>query len=141
MFGNFIYFMVVLLIYLTYQPSEETGLAGPQTFLLFSALTLVFAASVSLIFRRLSARIDTLTLSQADPLFHSALLRCSVLAVAIFAVAIYGLGLPSFVNDLPLLNRVPTLQALLFLLLFIGLLSLVWGFAFDAYQRLYQPEF
>jgi Zn-dependent protease with chaperone function len=141
MFGNFIYFIVVLLIYLTYQPSEETGLGGLETFLFFLALTLVFGGCVRLIFKRLGARLGTLALTQSDSLYHSALVRCSVLAVVVFAIDIYGLGLPSFVNDLPLLDRVPTLQALVFLLLFIGLLSMVWGFAFDAYQRLYQPEF
>jgi Zn-dependent protease with chaperone function len=76
-----------------------------------------------------------------DALYQSAQLRCSVLAVLVFAVDIYGLGLPSFVNGLALMSRVPTLQALIFLLLFIGLLCVVWGFAFDVYRRLYQPDF
>jgi hypothetical protein len=35
MFGNFLYFIVVLLIYLTYQPSEETNFSGFETITLF----------------------------------------------------------------------------------------------------------
>jgi hypothetical protein len=31
MFGNFIYFIVALLIYSTYQPSEQTNFARPWT--------------------------------------------------------------------------------------------------------------
>jgi len=141
MFGNFIYFIVVLLIYLTYQPSEETGFGGLETFLLFSGLTFAFIGFVSLIFRRVRRRIGELAFSQLDALYQSAQIRCSILAVVVFAIDIYGLGLPSFVNGLTPFGQIPTLQALIFLLLFIGLLCVVWGIGFDVYRRLYQPEF
>jgi hypothetical protein len=38
MFGNFLYFIIVLLIYLTYQPSEETNFSGFETIALFIGL-------------------------------------------------------------------------------------------------------
>ena len=42
---------------------------------------------------------------------------------------------------LPPFAQVPTLPALLFLLLFMAHLGIVWALAFDVYRRLYQPDF
>ena len=82
-----------------------------------------------------------LPFGQLDQMFHSALLRCSIAAVAVFAVDVYGLGLPSFADDLPLLAGWPTLRALVFVALFVAHLALVWAFAFGAYRRIYGPGF
>ena len=141
MFGNFIYFILVLLIYSTYQPSEEPGLGLGESLLLFVLLTLAFAAFTALAFRRIERRIGQLPEAELDSMFHAAQLRSSILAVAVFAVDIYGLGLPSLVDDLPIIEALPTLQALLFLALFIGYLCVVWGTAFTVYRRLYRPDF
>jgi len=141
MFGNFIYFILALLIYSTYQPSEEVGLRLGEALLLFAALALVFAAFTQLVFRRIERRIGRLPFEVLDQMYHAALLRSSILAVAVFAVDIYGLGLPSFADDLPFMARVPTLQALLFIALFVGYLCVVWGTSYGVYRRLYQPDF
>jgi hypothetical protein len=53
MFGNFLYFIIVLLIYLTYQPSEETNFSGFEAFSLFIGLTVVFFYFTSFLFRRI----------------------------------------------------------------------------------------
>jgi Zn-dependent protease with chaperone function len=79
--------------------------------------------------------------ARLDQLFHATQLRSSILAVAIFALDIYALNLPSHVNHLPLFNRWPTLQAFVFLLLFMGYLGIVWGCAYNAYRKLYHPQF
>ena len=42
MFGNFLYFIIVLLIYLTYQPSEETYFSGLESLTLFMGLIAAF---------------------------------------------------------------------------------------------------
>jgi Zn-dependent protease with chaperone function len=141
MFGNFIYFILVLLIYSTYQPSEQVGLSLGESLLLFALLALAFAGFTHLVFRRIERRIDRLPFAVLDQMFHAALLRSSILAVAVFAVDIYGLGLPSFADDLPFMARVPTLQALLFITLFVGYLCVVWGASYGPYRRLYQPDF
>ena len=141
MFGNFIYFILALLIYSTYQPSEEVGLRLGEALLLFAALALAFAAFTQLVFRRIERRIERLSAGVIDQMYHAALLRSSILAVAVFAVDIYGLGLPSFADDLPFMARVPTLQALLFMALFVGYLCVVWSTSYGVYRRLYQPDF
>jgi Zn-dependent protease with chaperone function len=141
MFGNFIYFILALLIVSTYQPSEEPGLAAAESLLLFAALSAAFAAFVRLTFRRIERLAGALPFGRLDAMFHSAQLRCSVAAVAVFAVEVYGLGLPALADDLPLLSAWPTLKALVFVALFVAHLALVWALAFDAYRRLYGPAF
>ena len=141
MYGNFLYFILVLLIYLTYQPSEIPAFSGMESLLLLGVLSLAFAGLTRVMFRRIENRIGLLNSERLDQLFHTTQFRSSVLAVALFALNIYGLSLPSHVNHLPLVGRWPTLQALLFLMLFVGYLSVVWGCAYDAYRRLYHPHF
>jgi Zn-dependent protease with chaperone function len=75
-----------------------------------------------------------------DQQFSSALTRQSILAIALFAVDIYGLNLSSFLTGIWLLEAIPTLEALLFLALFVGYLAIVWSNAYEAYQRIYGAE-
>jgi Zn-dependent protease with chaperone function len=141
MFGNFIYFILALLIYSTYQPSEAPGLSVSESLPLFAVLTLAFAAFTRLAFRRIERRAGLLPFARLDQMFHSTQLQCSIAAVAVFAFDIYGLGLPSFADDLPLVADWPTVRALLFVALFVAHLGLVWWAAFGAYRRIYRPEF
>jgi Zn-dependent protease with chaperone function len=141
MYANFIYFILVLLIYLTYQPAEDPTFSGLESLFLFIGLSLAFAGLTRLMFRRIERRVERTDFARLDQLFHAVQLRSSILAVAIFALNIYALNLPSCVNTLPLFDRWPTLQALAFLLLFVGYLGVVWGCAYDAYRRLYHPQF
>lgn len=141
MFGNFIYFILVLLIYSTYQPSEEVGLAASESLLLFALLAMAFAGFTRLAFKRIESRIDRMPFGALDQMFHTAQLRSSILAVLVFAVDIYGLSLPFFADGLPLMARIPTLKALLFIALFVGYLCVVWGAGYGAYRRLYLPDF
>jgi Zn-dependent protease with chaperone function len=141
MYGNFIYFILVLLIYLTYQSPEELTLGGLESLLLAAGLALAFAGFTRSMFRRVDRQVGRTDFARLDQLFHSTQLRSSILAVAVFALDVYGLNLPAQVKEFPLLARWPTLQALIFLLLFMGYLSLVWGCAYDAYRKLYHPQF
>jgi Zn-dependent protease with chaperone function len=140
MFGNFIYFIVVLLIYLTYQSSEETNFNGLETLTLFIGLILLFFYFTSFLFRRLERRIANGEFARLDSQFHSTLMRQSIMAILIFAIDIYGLSLPSFLIDIPLFTTVPTLEALLFLSLFVFYLAIVWACAYGPYKKLYRSD-
>jgi Zn-dependent protease with chaperone function len=140
MFGNFLYFIIVLLIYLTYQPSEETNFSGFKTIALFIGLIVFFFYFTAFLFRRLQKRISNGDFSQLDSLFHSILMRQSIMAILIFAIDIYGLNLSSFLIGIPLFNTIPTLEALLFLGLFVFYLALIWACAYGPYKRLYRSD-
>jgi len=138
MFGNFIYFILVLLIYLTYQPVEEPYFNGWESLGLAVVLALAYIWLTRLFFRRIQRNFEVVGYARLDQLFHGTLLRQSILAVLLFAADIYGLNLPAFLVDTPLLALSPTLQAILFLALFVAYLAIVWYFAHGAYRTLYR---
>ena len=140
MFGNFLYFIVVLLIYLTYQPSEETYFSGFESLTFFIGLIAAFFYFTLFLFRRVEKRIATGDFAQLDNQFHAILTRQSIMAILIFAIDIYGLNLSSFLVDVWLFNKIPTLEALLFLGLFVFYLALVWTCAYGAYKKLYRSD-
>jgi len=140
MFGNFIYFILVLLIYLTYQPSEETNFTAFESCALFVALLFVFSVFSRFQFKRIENRIPRGRYMQIDHQFNNTLLHQSVLAILLFAVDIYGLNLSSFLVDVAPFKTIPTLLALLFLLLFVFYLAIVWTFAYGPYRRLYNAD-
>ena len=140
MFGNFLYFIIVLLIYLTYQPSEETNFSGLESLTLFIGLIAVFFYFTLFLFRRIERRIAIGDFSRLDNQFHAILTRQSIMAILIFAIDIYGLNLSSFLLDIWLFNKIPTLEALLFLGLFVFYLALVWACAHGPYRKLYRSD-
>jgi len=140
MFGNFLYFILVLLIYSIYPTSEETSLSGLQTLMLFFGLIGVFILVTRFQFLRLALRISRDPAARLDHRFDALLTRQSVMAVGLFAVDVYGLNLPSLLSGIAVFSRIPTLQALLFLGLFVCYLSIVWVYAYDAQKQLYHTD-
>ena len=137
MFGNFIYFILVLLIFLTYQPSEETNFTAYESFMLFLVLSIAFCFITRFQFQRIERRIAKRQYLRIEHQFNTTLLHQSVLAILLFAITIYGLNLPSFLISIAPFRTIPTLLALLFLMLFVLYLAIVWSFAYSAYQKLY----
>jgi Zn-dependent protease with chaperone function len=137
MFANFIYFIVVLLIYSTYQPADEPRLPAFDALVLFLGFALLFAFYTAWLFRGFQRRITRDGFIRADHRFNLMLTRQSVLAIVLFAVDVYGLNLPDYLRDLPPFNTIPTLLALLFLGVFIAYQAVVWYAAHGAYRALY----
>ena len=101
MFGNFIYFIVVLLIYSTYQPSEDTNFSGIESLFLFITLILFFAWITRIQFRRLEERLSKESFHQLSHKFSATLTRQSIMAIVLFSIDIYGLNLSSFLKTYP----------------------------------------
>ncbi len=137
MFGNFIYFIIVLLIYSTYQPSEATNFAAIETLFLFISLVVVFAWITWAQFQRIENRLSKDSIHNISHKFSAAVTRQSIMAIVLFSINIYGLNLPDFLKDIPVLSIIPTLQALLFLGLFIFYLSVVWSCAHRPHRLLH----
>jgi len=62
------------------------------------------------------------------------------MAIIIFAIDIYVLNLTSFLTNISLFSIIPTLQALLFLGLFVLYLAIIWAFAYGSYRLLYKID-
>ncbi len=137
MFANFIYFIIVLLIYATYLPPDEPNLAPLETSILFLGLIIVFAYFTRMLFHRLEKRIPKDNILRVDHKINAIITQQSVMAIVLFAVDIYGLSLTCFFENIPLFTVIPTLQALIFIGLFVFYLAIIWACAYGPYKRLY----
>ena len=140
MFGNFIYFIVALLVYATYQPSEQTNFSPMDSLIYFVSIILLFFFLSRRQFARIAGLSATHDHDALDQQFSSALTRHSILAIALFAVDIYGLNVSSFFTGLWLFETLPTIQALFFMALFVAYLAIVWFNAYEAYRRIYGAD-
>ena len=140
MFANFFYFIVALLIYSTYQPSDTTNFTAFQSLFLFLFLLAIYATYTWRQFQRLNRMLESHGYAEGESRFTPLITRHSILAILIFAVDIYGLNLSSFVSDFRLFALFPTLQAILFILLFIAYLTILWASAHQSYQILYHAK-
>jgi len=140
MFGNFLCFIVALLIYTTYQPSDETNFGLFESLGLCLLLTAVFTQLTRSVFRKLEYRILQNRLFHLDHRFDQLVTRQSIFAVALFAVIIYGLNLPSFFVSIPLFRSMPTFLAVLFLAMFVLFLSIVWASAYRCHRLMYRSD-
>jgi Zn-dependent protease with chaperone function len=140
MFRNYIYFIVVLLIFTTYQPSKEPNFTPSETILLFCGLTVFFAIITRFQFQKLERQLPQESLYRLDHKFNAIVNRQAILAIGLFAVNVYGLNLSFLLGRNLLLIKIPTLQAVLFLGLFIGYLTIVWFFSHKLYRQLYNID-
>ncbi|MBW1940535.1 MAG: peptidase, partial [Deltaproteobacteria bacterium] len=128
MFANFIYFIIVLLIYSIYRPSETTIFSLFKTVALFFFLIALFAFFTWFLFNRLEKQISKQDhRRKSDQRFNTLLTGQSVTAIVLFVIDIYVLNLPSFLADIRLFTTVPTLEALLFMALFVFYLTIIWS--------------
>ncbi len=140
MFANFIYFIIVLLIYITYQPPEKTNFGPFETLFLFLCLIFIFVSLTRLQFHKLEKQISKNNFSFLVYKFDAIMTRQSIAAILLFGINIYGLNLPSFFINLPVFSTIPTFLALIFLGIFIFYLSIIWAFAHKPYRLLYKTD-
>jgi Zn-dependent protease with chaperone function len=138
MFGYFIYYIIALLIYATYQPVDAPLMAPFTVFLLFIALTAAFTLLTRVVFSRIESQIGKTSSQSLDHRFQGALTQQSIIAVAVYAINIYELNLGFFLRDFSLLRAIPTLEALVFLLLFIIYMTIIWSLAHGAHHKIYR---
>ncbi|MFO7930749.1 MAG: M48 family metalloprotease [Desulfosalsimonas sp.] len=138
MFGNFLYFIVALLIYTTYQPPARPQLPLYEAAGLFIGLSVLFAVLTRILFKKLEDRLPDSDPGQIDRAYESLLTRQSILAIGLFAVNIYGLELGGYLRQIRIIEMLPTLGALIFLGLFIGYLCIIWASAYNLHEQLYK---
>lgn len=140
MFSNFIYLIIAILIYAIYQPSENPGLSAGEAWGLAAGLILGFALLARWFFRRMASAITRIDAFSADHRHSGLLTRQCMMSIGLFAILVHGLGLPSHMQGWALFQMLPTLLAVIFLLLFLMLLSIVWYQAFPSYRLLYGDD-
>ncbi|RTZ95803.1 MAG: peptidase [Deltaproteobacteria bacterium] len=138
MFGNFIFFIVALILYTTYQPLETPRFPPGTTFFLFALLTFGYLVSVRQYFGKITTALRA-GVPHHDLVhrFDTGIRRYSILALIVFAIDLYGLDLVEYLNPFHLFQILPTLEALLFLALFIAYLAIVWYEAYPPQRGLF----
>jgi Zn-dependent protease with chaperone function len=127
MYTNFIYFIVVLFIYSTHQPSPAPRLSFSLTLVASLGLFCVFFFINGWVFRRLAARMSKVTVSShLAVLYHRTIARQSFLSLLFFCLNIYLLDLKFFLSGLPVMRVSFTLQGLAALALFLLHQTIVW---------------
>ncbi len=140
MFSNFIYFIVALITLTLYEPTSSPAIGWMETLLGFFCITSLFTLYTRNRFQRLSRMAEMESPYQLDRRFGQLVTRCSILALVCFALEIWGLELPSLFSGIPLFSELPTVRDFFFLMVFVGHLTIVWFFAYDAQQPIYRSD-
>ena len=140
MYGNFIYFILVLLIYTTYYPPESPYLGPSETLGIFLLCVGMLEITSRAAFNALSKKIEARGVFGFHGEFDRVFNRQAILAIIIFAINIYVLNLKFYLTTIPLFAGSPSLTAFLFIGLFIGFLSIIWARAYKPYKALFQTQ-
>jgi Zn-dependent protease with chaperone function len=140
MFANFIYFIVALLIISLYQPPEELPLSAAQTLIGFSSLAVLFVAYVRSRFERLLKRMDGQSPARLDHYFTQLTSRFSILSLVLLTIDIWWLHLPAYLSSASWLTAIPTLNTLLFLMLFMLYLIAIWFYSYETHKAIYRTD-
>lgn len=140
MFANFIYFIVALLVLSLYQPPEELPLSAAQTFIGFAALALLYAIYVRSRFQKLLNRKGEQSPARLDHYFSLLTSRCSILSLVLLTIDIWWLHLPAYLNSISWLKIIPTLNSMLFLMLFMLYLVVIWVCSYEAHKAIYHTD-
>ncbi len=137
MFNNLIYFLIVLLIiYSADQQQPEAVFTSFQTLILFVLIALLFAGYTWVLFRKLEKSIQPGAVQAANERFDQMTSRQSILAIILLTIDIYWLSLSAYLSDITIFVKAPTLQAVLFVGIFLFYLVIIWACSFRAYQKI-----
>ncbi len=126
MFSNIIYFLVALIIYATADLFGGSDIGSDPGWLESLVLAVIFFLVCRLSFNRLSATRAGHGNVNPDQAVSTAISRLSILALMLFGANIYVFRLNSAFSQVRVFQVLPTLEALLFLGLFILYLVMIW---------------
>jgi len=134
-FSNFLYFLIALLIYASFELFDKTKNFNPNNLYYSLISAAVFAVICYAWFKRLAQRGDKGSFFGLDHSINRAISKLSMVALMLFAANIYVFRLPLFFADVWLFARIPTLAAVLFLGLFLSYLVIIWNAAYGVQKR------
>jgi len=138
MYNNLIYFILVLLIFTTYQPSKELLLPGWAGLVLGLVLFAAYQGLARAWFRRLRQNVTERMGAKSGSLqYYRFQTSLSILALVLYTFDIYFLGFKEIILTLPLAGRFSALTGLAGLLVFAVYMVILWGEAFAAYSAIY----
>lgn len=134
MYANFLYFLVALIIYAT---SDFFQGPSPDAFASFSytaAASLAFFTICQMAFARVWKRSQTISSENTDYLISKTIQGLSIFSLVVFAFIIYLFRPQSVFKGQLFFEKFPTLQALIFLILFFSFLIMIWNSAWRVHN-------
>jgi Zn-dependent protease with chaperone function len=129
-YTNFLYFIVVLLVFSTQQAGPAPRFSWPATVAGSLGLVALFGLITRWVFRRVAARLMDMPPGPRGPvLHHRAVSRQAILALLFFSVHLYLLDIKAHLNAFALFRKSLTVQGLVGLGLFFPYLAMVWLFS------------
>ncbi len=132
-YANLLYFLVVIFLFSANIPPAKAHFSP------WAAMT--FMTGASYIFARLAARMFARSMNGASSAYFSVEKKLTLMAVALFAVFVYGLDLKYYLHPLSLDDHLPVLENLAGLAVFFLLLAIMWVQARPAYQIIFQRRY
>jgi Zn-dependent protease with chaperone function len=142
MFTNFIYFLTALILYTTCYYPEGVYTAPDNAYLYALFLVLFFMTICRIAFKRLLKKDREnffKNKTQLDHKLNSYIFNLSILALAFYCIDLYYFKLKLYLSDYKAFHLFPTLQAVIFLLLFLLYLIIIWDSAWIV-QKQFFPE-
>jgi Zn-dependent protease with chaperone function len=140
MFTQFIYFIVCLLIFSTYQKPDFYLFSDQTAIILFNLLFFIFISVTRYVFSNLERKV----IQDSQPWHFDTCdrltSRLTILGLLFYTLDIYALNLKKFFDGIPLFQSVPTLTALCFLLLFFLYVIIVFYFEYNVYALLHPDK-
>ena len=138
MFSNFIYLLVALVLYSTCDYPGSDAIMPDHGVPIALLLVGVFWSLCRFFLLRLEKQADHLSGQGPDISMDKLIARFSMGALCLFAVDLYLLHLNQLLDDLRIFQLFPTLEALVFLGVFLSYLVIVWSCAWPV-QKKYFP--
>jgi Zn-dependent protease with chaperone function len=135
MFSNFIYFLVALVLYSTCDYPGSEAIMPDHGLIIALVLVVVFWSLCRFFFVRLEKQKEHITGPRADISMDKLIARLSMGALCLFAVDLYLLHLNQLLDDLVIFQLFPTVEALVFLGLFLSYLVIVWSSAWPVQKK------
>ena len=139
MFSNFIYFLVALVLYSTCDYPGSDASMPDHGLIIALVMVCVYWSLCRFFFLRLEKQEYHLSGQGPDISMDKLITRFSMGALCLFAVDLYLLHLNLILDDLRLFQLFPTLEALIFLGIFLSYLVIVWSCAWPV-QKKYYPS-
>ncbi len=136
MFSNFLYFLCALILYTTcYYP--EGVYTPPDHSLLYAFISILFFISLCRIsFKRLLKKAD-FNKFKLDNAINAYITKFSIFALVIYSSDLYYFRLKLFLDDYKIFHIFPTLEAIIFLLIFLFYLIIIWDSAWICQKQFF----
>lgn len=141
MFTNFIYFIIVLLIFSTYPPPVAALDMSPwESLACFLALFVILICFGKLFFSRIERRMMSEKRTITEKKMNRTVSRLSVIALFFIGIDIYFFHITTLLLSFPPFSSIPTLKAAFCIVTMMAYLSIIWTGSHRIRQHLYMNE-